>query len=173
MLDLHYKCAGLSVKEYRDICLTSSSWICTKCLLDVLPNSLDDTFSSQTNSISFTNVVTETVYHGFSCLLTNIRSIKNKQQAFHTLISHTFTRIDIIALTETWLDCTVLDHEILPRGYSVFIEDRPYRTGGGVLLACRDDLVCTRRSDLEVNGCELIWCETSSTSRSKFLFGVF
>ena len=171
MLDLHYKCAGLSVKEYRDICLTSSSWICTKCLLDVLPNSLDDTFSSQTSSISFTNVVTETVDHGFSCLLANIRSIKNKLQAFHTLISS--ARIDIIALTETWLDCTVLDHEILPRGYSVFIRDRPYRTGGGVLLACRDDLVCTRRSDLEVNGCELIWCETSSTSGSKFLFGVF
>ena len=170
-LDLHYRCAGLSVKEYRDIRLTTSSWICTKCLLDVLPNCLDDTFSSQTRSISFTIAVVETADHGFSCLLANVRSIKNKLQAFHAMIYS--ARIDIIALTETWLDCTVLDHEILPRGYSVFRRDRPYRTGGGVLLACRDDLVCTRRSDLEVNGCELIWCEMSSTSGSRFLFGVF
>ena len=98
-LDLHYKCAGLSVKEYRDICSASSSRICTKCLLEVLLNSSYDTFSSQTSSISFTNVVAETADHGFSGLLANVWSIKNKLQAFHAMIYS--TRIDIIALTGT------------------------------------------------------------------------
>ena len=41
------------------------------------------------------------------------------------------------------------------------------------MLACRDDLVCTRRGYLEVNQCELVWWEISSASGSRFVFGVF
>lgn len=59
-----------------------------------------------------------------------------------------------------------------PHGYSVFRRDRLGQSGGGVLLACRDDIVCIR-SDLELSGCELIWSELACTSGSKFLFGVF
>ena len=81
--------------------------------------------------------------------------------------------MDIIELTETWLDPSVLDQEILPYGYSIFRRDRPNRREGGVMLACRDDLVCTRKGDLEVNQCELVWCEISSASGPRFLFGVF
>ena len=71
----------------------------------------------------------------------------------------------------------MLDHEILPRGYSVFRRDRSYIISNWkwclILLACRNDLMCTRRSGLEVNGCEPIWCEIPPTSGSKFLFGIF
>ena len=169
--DFHYKCAGLSVKKYRIICLTNSPWMCVKCLFDVLPNSLDDTFSSQASSFSITNDTSVIADYGPTCLLANVRSIRNKLQAFHAMAYS--ARTDIIALTETWLDSSVLNHEILPSGYSIFRRDRSHRTGGGVLLACRDDLTCIRRNDLEVNDCELIWCEMSSTHGSRFLFGVF
>ena len=33
--------------------------------------------------------------------------------------------------------------------------------------------MCIRRSDLELNGCELIWCELACASGSKFLFEVY
>ena len=84
----------------------------------------------------------------FRQLLANVRSIRNELQAFHAMVYS--ARTDIIAFTETWFDSSVQNHKILPSGYSIFRRHRPYQTGG-VLLACRDDLTCIRRNDLEVN----------------------
>lgn len=41
--------------------------------------------------------------------------------------------LDIVCLSETWLNADVLDHEILPTGYNVYRKDRPVKRGGGVL----------------------------------------
>ena len=43
--------------------------------------------------------------------------------------------MDIVCLSETWLNADVLDHEILPTGYNVYRKDRPVKRGGGVLIA--------------------------------------
>ena len=144
--------AGLSVKDYRAICQTNSEWMCTKCfwmffqlVLTILSHLKQAPPASQTLLRKKNN-------HGLSCVLANVRSIRNKLQDFHTLVYAAGT--NIIALTETWLDCSVLDHEILPHGYSIFRRDRLGRSGGGVLPACRDDIVCITRSDLELNGCD-------------------
>ena len=45
----------------------------------------------------------------------------------------------IIALTETWLDASIIDHELCIPGYSVIRRDRN-RCGGGILLYVRSDL---------------------------------
>ncbi len=49
--------------------------------------------------------------------------------------------LDIVAVTETWLNCNVSDNEVLPSGYKIVRKDRPSdKPGGGVLLALRDSL---------------------------------
>ena len=49
------------------------------------------------------------------CILANARSLKNKLLDFQAAVySNDFY---IIAITETWLNASILDHEILPSGY--------------------------------------------------------
>lgn len=78
---------------------------------------------------------------------------------------------DIIAVTETWLTSDIMDCEILERGYTIFRRDRQGRTGGGVLLAVRDNLVTSRRQDLETN-LEMVCVEVNTLGSSKVLVSV-
>ena len=64
---------------------------------------------------------------------------------------------DVISLCETWLNPTVLDGEILP-GYNIFRRDRDGR-GGGVLIAVKNTIHASRRTDLERLGIELVVVE--------------
>ena len=56
---------------------------------------------------------------------------------FHDIV--TTNQFDVIALTETWLDSSISNHE-LPRGYVVHRRDRQDKLGGGVLLAINDTI---------------------------------
>ena len=67
-------------------------------------------------------------------------------------------QFDVLATTEAWFDSSVLDHEVIPSGYTIYRRDRQDRRGGGVSLAFHNDLMVVRRSDLETS-CELLWCE--------------
>ena len=55
------------------------------------------------------------------CTCFNARSIVNKQLDLHAMIATTTP--DVIVITETFLDSCIMDSEILPREYSVFIRD--------------------------------------------------
>lgn len=61
------------------------------------------------------------------------------------------SRYDIIALTETHLDNSISDSEILPNNYLVFRRDRRSngRRGGGVLIAVSDHIKAIPRESLQ------------------------
>jgi len=67
----------------------------------------------------------------------NTRSIVSKLTQFQSLIYS--KGYDIVAITETWLSDNLLDHEILPTGYSIYCKDHSSR-GGGVLLAVKNSI---------------------------------
>ena len=48
--------------------------------------------------------------------------------------------LDVICLTETWLNEAITDHEILPTAYNIYRRDRVGRTGGGVMTAIKSSL---------------------------------
>ena len=105
----------------------------------------------------------------FSCVCLNARSILPKRfDLFAYICCH---QIDILAVTETFLDSSISDAEICPSNYVVFRRDRS-RHGGGVLIIVRDDLKCLPRNDLNCFCNELLWLEIS-TSIGPLLFGVF
>ena len=55
--------------------------------------------------------------------------------------------LDIVSVTETWLNDNVSDHEILPSGYNIIRKDRPSnKRGGSVLLALRNGIQYNRVS---------------------------
>ena len=78
----------------------------------------------------------------------NVRGLNTK--ATDLLISSTWMKYDIFALTETWLNSGVTDGEIVDlNNFSVFRADRNFEEtsksrGGGVLIAARNNLQVSR-----------------------------
>ena len=79
-------------------------------------------------------------------LLINARSIRNKVPQLQTLLN--VYNIDFVAVTETWLDSSVNTSEIFDSSYQVHRKDRPYKKGGGVLIAFKSCFKVMQRDDL-------------------------
>ena len=67
-----------------------------------------------------------------------MRSLRNKVSDVHAII-HTHN-IDILAITETWLDPSIADSLLYVPGYCIFRHDRKDRPGGGVCIYVRNSL---------------------------------
>lgn len=78
--------------------------------------------------------------------------------------------VDIIALTETWLDDKFfLDSELHLNDYNIY---RSNRRGGGVLLAIKDQISCIQRTDLETES-EMLALEIHPNPTYSILLAVF
>ena len=101
-----------------------------------------------------------------SVMLLNARSLRNKLTDFQASIYS--NDVDILVITETWLTPAILEHEVLPSGYSVYRRDREEeRRGGGILIAIKDNIPSICRWDIETN-CELVVVEVNLTRANKF-----
>ena len=88
------------------------------------------------------------------CLSFNAQSIRSKikspdgtftsnLKSFQDLVYA--ERLDMIMVTETWLNNNITNNEILPKGYHVIRKDRDAdKRGGGVLIALREDIAYNR-----------------------------
>ncbi len=88
-------------------------------------------------------------------VLSNLRSFQDFVYA---------ENLDIVAVTETCLNCNVSDNEELPSGYKIVRKDRPSdKRGEDVLLALRDGLEYNRiASDVWSDRLEVIAVELES-----------
>ena len=97
----------------------------------------------------------------------NLRSMNKRKdgtsisnhQSFQDLVYA--ENLDIVSVTETWLNDNVSDNEILPSGYNIIRKDRPSnKRGGGVLLALRNGIqynrVASGSDHLEILANELL-----------------
>jgi hypothetical protein len=76
--------------------------------------------------------------------------LKTKQGEIRNLISS--VNPDIIFGTETWIDSSVKDAQILPGGFNIYRNDRNLN-GGGVLLAVKDTLLTSAVTEpIVING---------------------
>jgi hypothetical protein len=95
-----------------------------------------------------------------SCLYFNARSIMNKLDEIELII--TDEKLDVVAITETWLSDSVLTSEITVDGYTVLRKDRNdvnKTRGGGVALYIKNEINILERVDLyEQLFPESIWC---------------
>ena len=103
----------------------------------------------------------------------NVRSL----QAFHVAEGSSFESklgvlqdivhgldLDVICLTETWLNDSIMDHEILPTAYNIQYRcDRVGRVGGGVMTAIKSTLSSTLHEvPSEYSSLEMVVVEISN-----------
>ncbi|CAC5374842.1 unnamed protein product [Mytilus coruscus] len=85
----------------------------------------------------------------------NFQSIKTKQPQLENLIDS--TKPDIIFGIETWINHSIKDSQIFPKGYNIFRNDRNL-SGGGVLIAVKNIYITTSVPELQTD-CEIVWCK--------------
>ena len=175
----HTKCIGLDNRTYRMLSSSDDVWYCTNCSF---PFNFTDSFFEEpiehATEITFqaspaTGRDKDNAYNDNnlpSVLVLNARSIRNKVLDLHALLLT--DSFDIVALTETWLDQNYLDCELQLEGYNIYRKDWGNRRGGGVLIAVRNHIICTHRSDLEVEA-EMIALEIRPNPTTCVLFCVF
>lgn len=101
----------------------------------------------------------------------NARSIRGKLNDLY--LSSLKVDYDIIVITETWLNDSVLDAEVLNDNYRIYRRDRESTSGskldgGGVLIAISNKINSSRLSDLESNH-EDIWIKVTDTSEANYV----
>ena len=68
--------------------------------------------------------------------------------------------VDVMTLSETWLDDTVTDLEVCPDGYNLFIIRRDRnRRGGGVAIILSSDIRYKVCSDISEGSIESLWVQ--------------
>ena len=71
------------------------------------------------------------------CYLANVRSIKNKLDLLHELLTNNY--YEIIILTETWFKNSIPEALITQNtNYNIERSDRSYSTGGGVAILVKN-----------------------------------
>ena len=78
----------------------------------------------------------------------------------------------VVCICETWLNKSVLDSELLA-GYSIFRRDRVGKTGGGVLVAVRQNIHATRKLHLENENAEFVVIELAVKKNKPTLLYTF
>ena len=103
---------------------------------------------------------------GFKMAHLNVRSLYNKVDEIAYLLCK--SQLDLLCITESWLDNSITDSEIHIPGYAIERRDRN-RNGGGVLMYIKDTLKYDLRRDIsEVSTTvENIWIDVKCTHFNK------
>ena len=184
----HQSCMEMPTQMFECLQSSQAVWICASCGLPNFSSSLFSSFNlSTSNSFSCLSdsslssvgspapsrepLATSTPKRGgppkkapqttkqtnLRVLMVNCQSICNKVQEFHHVLES--TQPDIVLGTDSWLNPSIANSEIFPPDYTAFRNDRKSgKSGGGVFIAAKNDLVLTHRPDLETNS-EVTWAE--------------
>ena len=79
--------------------------------------------------------------------------------------------LDVFVVTESRLDCTLLDSKICPSGYTCYRKDRN-RNGSGCAVFVRSKWPSKRRSDLESDCLEMVCVEICPEKAKNTIFAV-
>jgi hypothetical protein len=104
----------------------------------------------------------------FSCL--NVQNLRQKVD----IVEAELGGMDIILLTETWLNSSIADGNVVLTSYKhPYRKDRDDgRLEGGVIIYVKESIPSKRRINLEIPNLERIWVELI-VNKSNILFGLF
>ena len=163
---------GVSISEYQNLSdCEDDLWLCPGCLMAELPFLEADRSTCDVSCCSddgdsevFTDSQsTKSIPTGFSVFHSNIRSIYNSLHGLKDFTSD--YKPSILALSETWLDTSVVVAELTIKGYSLYRKDRN-RHGGGIAVYLKSSLTTQPIGDhikpTSKSSLESLWIAVSS-----------
>ena len=116
--------------------------------------------SQGSNAFNLKNVVRqEPIAHTLKQLpsfcSTNVRSLLPKVDELALLLSQ--NPVNVLAVTESWLNDDIDDDLVSISGYNLFRKDRSYRRGGGICVYLSQGIPVKRMIDLESHNFECAW----------------
>ena len=104
-------------------------------------------------------------HNGLKVAHVNCRSLLPKKDEIYWLVHS--TDIDILCITETWLDDAIINEDVYIDGYSIIRKDRNFKRGGGVLMYIKDSINFKERNNINTNDTiEIIWSEIITKGNS-------
>ncbi len=168
----HAKCIGMNNTEYYELSHSSMPWQCIKCLF---PG-----FDSPVRNSAKKTVVRNDLNQGIE-LNPNLkkRGMKFAHINIATLPGHYAdmevllekAKIDVFAVTESRLDCTIPDSQICHSEYDCYRKDRN-RSGGGCAVLIKSKWPSKRRIDLESDSLEMVCVEICPEKAKNTIFTV-
>ena len=149
---------------FYDVWRPAAAWSCSKCLFPLLQE-MDFQYTayiSSTRHYADQSDVQSAVYlkRGMKIAHFNINRLLNKVDGVRELLIK--YKLDILALSETWLITDISDDEINIPGYLIAREDCSISSklrGGGVMFYVSQNIHFTLRADLTPSDSEYIWIE--------------
>ena len=103
----------------------------------------------------------------------NVRSVASRENFYLLKQTVTSNNFDIFTVSESWLDRTVCDADILIPGYTTFRQDRgPHKRGGGVLVYVKDiykACVIEKWSSVSESNFQQLWLKVQCKKFKSFL----
>ena len=106
------------------------------------------------------------VVRGLKVLVANVRDLQLLAEE---------SELDIVAITESWANSSVMDAELALDGFSMFRKDRERdveQMGGGVLLYIRNNIVVAELSEYRDRKCEAVWVRANGAKGMGICIGV-
>lgn len=98
----------------------------------------------------------------------NINSLKSKMNEIKSFVKD--YNLQVLAVSETHLETTVEDSEVMMEGFRMFRKDRD-RCGGGVALYVQNQIKSEQQNDLMQDDTEMVWIRVSQPGREDLLVG--
>ena len=175
----HRKCCRIKIKKFKRLAkLKKFDWYCVNCREDDLIS--DDLYSPPINfEIHDLPNKYEIVVKTRNELLIvhlNCRSLVRKEEELQNLLE--LLDPDIICLSETWFDLSVLPNSHTPEGYKMIRKDRTEnfqqkykkKNGGGVAILYKSKLNINVKNKLNDDTEDILWAEVKM--KKSFLLGV-
>ena len=113
---------------------------------------------------------------GFRIGHINVQGIQNKIDQIDLMLNHSNNDVHIFGLSESKLKQFHADSVFQLDNYQFFRRDRVITNkrkeeGGGIIVYCKNEINCKRRSDLEVKEIECLWLEIFPKNSKSFLVG--
>ena len=115
------------------------------------------------------------------CMHMNARSLKKNIHSQGNLYTSNLLKfqemiysemLDIMFVSETWLNSDISSKEILPHGYDIYRTDRSLgRTGGGVLVAIKQGVMinCSQLTSVATSNLQAVAIQCTLPNHEKWL----
>ena len=142
--------------------------------MDISPNPGPESSTQKrdNNNVNSVNISNRNRCQNINIAHLNAHSIKNRE---HYILARNLVKennVDILTISESWLNNSVSDVEIEFPGYSLFRLDRDNKVGGGVCVYVNSNFKCLRLNDLSYisdSGFHQLWIKVQVKNFKSFI----